>query len=66
MKLSKIIKIVLACLAWLAIFASIFMLVFGFGESGMKIIGVTDFWTMVNSCWLLAILCFVIESRVKL
>jgi hypothetical protein len=61
----KIIKKFLNIFAWSLIGLSVVLLIFGFGEDGWRILKVVKFWTVVNSLWLLAVLVFTIEGRIK-
>jgi len=65
MKYQKITKNILSILSWGLIFASAVLLIFGFGEDGLKILKVSEFWIIVNSIWTLAILIFIIENRIN-
>ena len=38
-------------------------LIFGFGESGFKILKENQFWTFINTLLLIAILFFVLEKN---
>lgn len=58
-------KKVLGALGWIAIAISVIFLIFGFGEDGFEILKATEFWVVVDSLWILAILLFVIEGRLK-
>ncbi len=51
--------------AWLAIGISIIFLIFGFGEDGFQILGKSEFWIIINSLWILAILFFIIGDRLN-
>lgn len=58
-----ILKKLLNILGWTSVTVSIILLFFGFGESGFQILKVSEFWVIVNSLWVLAILIFTIEGR---
>ncbi len=51
--------------AWLVISISVIFLIFGFGEDGFKILGKSEFWIIINSLWILAILFFVIGNHLN-
>jgi hypothetical protein len=61
----KTIKKILSTLSWIFITISIVFLIFGFGEDGFKLLKVTEFWVVVNSLWVLTILIFTIENRIR-
>ena len=61
----KIIKKFLDVFAWTLIGLSAVLLIFGFGEDGWRILKVAEFWTVVNSLWVLAVLVFTIERRIE-
>ena len=58
-------KKILGFVAWILITASAIWVVFAFAESGVSLLNASEFWTFMNSLWILAILLFTIESRIK-
>jgi hypothetical protein len=56
---------ILVFFAWILIAASVIWTFFAFMEDGLSILNTPAFWTFMNTLWILAILLFTIENRIK-
>jgi len=58
-------KKILRIASWTLVAISIILLIFGFGEDGLKILHIIRFWIIVDSLWILAALLLLMEKRIK-
>jgi hypothetical protein len=59
------IKKIFSLFALASIIGSIVLLWFGFAENGLQIMHAADFWPIVDSLWILALLFLALENRIK-
>ena len=61
--IKKIKKQILNILSYSLIFITVILIIFGFGEDGFRILKEINFWVIIDTLWILAILLFIIESK---